>query len=83
MGSNRAQHVKKGKRMPIADKACRTDSITLDGLRKKLGRAPCVERRSVESEGERDAFLNSLELWVRDEVVKETAQECEKEMELK
>jgi hypothetical protein len=36
----------------------------------------------MESEGERNAFVNSLELWVRDEVVKETAQECEKEMEL-
>ena len=84
MGSNHAQHVQKGKRMSIADKVCRTDSITLgrDGLREKLGRAPCVESMSMESEGERDAFVNSLELWVRDEVVKETAQECEKEMEL-
>ena len=84
MGSNHAQHVQKGKRMSIADKVCRTDSITLgrDGLREKLGRAPCVESMPMESEGERDAFVNSLELWVRDEVVKETAQECEKEMEL-
>jgi hypothetical protein len=68
MGSNHAHNVQRNKRMPIADKACRADFLTLwrDGLREKLGRAPCVESMSVESEGEREAFVNSLELWVRD-----------------
>jgi hypothetical protein len=84
MGSNHAQHVQKDKRMSIADKVFRADSIALGrgGLREKLGRAPCVESMPMESEGERDEFVNSLEPWVRDEVVKETAQEFEKEMEL-
>jgi len=84
MGSNHAHNVQRNERMSIADKLCRADSITLggDGLREKLGRAPCVESLPVESEGEREAFVNSLELWVRDEVVRDTANECEKEWEI-
>jgi hypothetical protein len=64
-------------------KECVLRSVALiPSLGEKLGRAPCVESMSTESKGERVAFVNSLELWVRGEVVKETAQEREKELEL-